>query len=188
MSRPRGRPRQPDSGAHQELREFLQVVGDAIGGEPGVITPSGPARAPQPAARSASGPRIRARYVAACCVVVALAIAVAIFPYMRPKVGDLPALLQGRWRTNEASFAGRELVLTSQSITFSAGKAVSPQTYAIVDYKSERAAGENAYRIDYLTDEGPFTIRLRVEGNELRLLSRSEVAWFRVSPEISQAP
>lgn len=181
-------PAQPDSGERKELRAFLQVVADVVAVKAAQSAAPGPATLPEPVKPSVSGRRTRVRFVVALCTVALLAITVLLVRDWRPEAGDLPATLQGRWHTSAAEFAGRELGLAPDSITFSAGAGVPAQTYPILFHRAEREAGEEAYRIEYVTDEGPFTIRVRVQGDELRLLSRADIPWFRAAPDLSPRP
>lgn len=171
--------------ARRELREFLVMVAEAIAAEP--------PRASSPRIpRSASAPppplsppknRVRGRIAVALLVVALTAIMLKLVTGMEIDPGDIPVAMQGRWRPAAAAFAGRELGLAARSITFRAGEGAPVESYPVTNHASERDAGEAAYRIEYATREGTFTIRLRVEGDELRLSNRPEVAWKRVGAE-----
>jgi hypothetical protein len=121
------------------------------------------------------------RMIAALTLTLLIAAGTLAAPLMLGGGSELPRALVGHWQTSSAEYAGRALILSTDSIAIVAGEGLPVHSYPLRVLRAQQLGRQHRYDIEYVTAEGPLSVSILASRAGLRLLNRSDALWTRTA-------
>lgn len=175
-------PAPPDGAGREELRDALIQIGVSLVLEN--QKPSEEEPEPPPPAEEPKGPRKApvlsrpVRWLIGATAVGGLAF--GLVSAMSGGTGSIPPDLVGRWESLSPRYAGRELRIAPQSVTFQTSPKARLEAYPVKAVRRTRAGTTWRFQIDYDTPAGPYTLDVQIAGTDrIRFSNQAGVEWVR---------
>ena len=94
-------------------------------------------------------------------------------------VAALPESVVGTWIAQDPRYADRTIQIDPELVVIRPGREEQASVGIVTDFRSWREGGQEVVRVDYRTDDGPFSIEVMPEKRGIRLRNPAEVLWTR---------
>jgi hypothetical protein len=94
-------------------------------------------------------------------------------------VAALPESVVGTWIAQDPRYVDRSIHIDPELVVIRPGREVQASVGSVTDFRSWREGAQEVVRVDYRTEDGPFSIEVMPEKTGMRLRHPAEVLWTR---------